>query len=79
MKIYLLCDMEGTSGISKTTQVQRDSGQPYQQGRELLIADVNAAIAGAIDGGATEIVACDTHGGGRHFCVEKLDQLPVGS
>jgi len=77
MKIYLLCDMEGTSGISKTTQVQSDSGQPYQQGRELLIADVNAAVAGAVDGGATEVVACDTHGGGGHFFIEKLDQRAV--
>ncbi len=72
MKIYLLCDMEGTSGIWRVTQTQ--PGQPeYQQGRELLMADVNAAIAGAFDGGATEVVACDTHGGGGHFLTEKMD------
>jgi D-amino peptidase len=72
MKIYILCDMEGTSGIWRPEQV--DSAQAeYQQGRELLMADVNSAIAGAFDGGATQVIACDTHGGGGHFLIQKMD------
>lgn len=72
MKIYLLCDMEGTSGIWRVEQTQR--GQPaYLQGRELLMADVNAAIDGALAGGASEVVVCDTHGGGGHFLIEKMN------
>ncbi|MFB3881562.1 MAG: M55 family metallopeptidase [Armatimonadota bacterium] len=75
MKIYLLCDMEGTSGIWRREQV--DSSSPmYQQGRELLMADVNAAIAGAYEGGAKELVVCDTHGGGPNFLIEKMDPRP---
>ncbi len=63
VKIYILCDMEGTSGIWRREQV--DSSSPhYKQGQELLMADVNAAIEGAFEGGATEVIACDTHGGG---------------
>ena len=73
MKIYILCDMEGTSGIWRPEQVQRDSPQ-YAEGRELLAADVNAAIAGAFEGGATEVLVCDTHGGGAHFPIEKMDR-----
>ena len=75
MKIYVLCDMEGTSGIWRREQT--DSSSPhYQQGRELLMADVNAAIQGCYEGGATEIVVCDTHGGGPNFLIEKMDPRP---
>ncbi len=72
MKIYILCDMEGTSGIWRVEQTRREAPE-YLEGRELLMADVNAAIAGAFDGGATQVVACDTHGGGAHFLLEKMD------
>jgi D-amino peptidase len=72
MKIYILCDMEGTSGIWRPEQVEPDRPQ-YAEGRALLMADVNAAIAGAFDGGATEVVACDTHGGGAHFILDRMD------
>ena len=75
MKIYLLCDMEGTSGIWRREQVDGSSPM-YQQGRELLMADVNAAIEGAYEGGATELVVCDTHGGGPNFLIDKMDPRP---
>jgi len=72
MRIYILCDMEGTSGIWRPEQVRRDAPQ-YTEGRDLLMADVNAAIAGAFDGGASEVVVCDTHAGGGHFILERMD------
>jgi D-amino peptidase len=72
MKIYILCDMEGTSGIWRPEQVQRDNSQ-YADGRQMLIADVNAAVAGAFEGGAAEVVVCDTHGGGPNFILEDMD------
>jgi D-amino peptidase len=75
MKIYILCDMEGTSGIWRREQT--DSNSPhYQQGRELLMADVNAAVQGCCEGGATELVVGDTHGGGPNFLIEKMDPRP---
>ena len=73
MKIYILCDMEGASGIWQPEQVQRGTPE-YNIARDLLMADVNAAVAGAFDGGATEAVVCDTHGGGTHFLLEKMDE-----
>lgn len=72
MKIYILCDMEGTSGLWRPEQVQPDRPQ-YAEGRELLLADVNAAIAGAYEGGASQVVVCDTHGGGGHFALARMD------
>lgn len=75
MKIYILCDMEGTSGIWQPEQTDLVSAQ-YQQGRSLLVADVNAAIAGALAGGADELVVCDTHAMGRNFIIEQMADDP---
>ena len=72
MKIYILCDMEGTSGIWRHEQVASSSPH-YQEGRQLLMGDVNAAIAGAMDGGATELVVCDTHAMGWNFRLSEMD------
>ena len=53
MKIYIVTDMEGVSGICNEEQVKRESPH-YGPARHLLCADVNAAIQGAFDGGATQ-------------------------
>ena len=64
MKIYITADYEGVSG-----HVQWDSGGE----REAITADINAAIAGAIDGGATEILAGEAHANMRNIIPEALD------
>ena len=53
--------MEGVAGIVDWSQC-RPPGQPYEEGRRLLLAEVNAAIDGAMAGGATEVVCNDSHG-----------------
>jgi len=72
MKIYILADMEGISGILFQEQVQ--SGSPkYAAACDLMMQDINTAIEAAFEGGATEVVACDTHGGGGQIQIEKMD------
>ena len=61
MKIFISFDMEGVAGIVDWSQC-RAPGQPYEEGRALLLGEVNAAIDGALAGGATEIVCNDSHG-----------------
>ena len=61
MKVFISFDMEGVAGIVDWSQC-RPPGQPYEEGRALLLGEVNAAIDGAIAGGATEIVCNDSHG-----------------
>lgn len=74
MKVYILTDMEGISGISRQEMVRPDEGgDQYQYGRRCLTEDINAAVAGAFDGGATEVVVNDGHGGGRHLILEDAD------
>jgi D-amino peptidase len=63
MRVLIMSDMEGVSGIVKWDQVT--GGKPmYEEGRRLYTEEINAAVRGAIAAGATEIVAVDCHGAG---------------
>jgi D-amino peptidase len=61
VKVFISFDMEGVAGIVDWSQC-RPPGQPYEEGRRLLLGEVNAAIDGAMAGGATEVVCNDSHG-----------------
>jgi D-amino peptidase len=61
VKVFISFDMEGVAGIVDWSQC-RAPGVPYEEGRRLLLGEVNAAIDGAMAGGATEIVCNDSHG-----------------
>lgn len=72
MNVYILADMEGISGIRVMPQVQSDSTE-FAEGRQLMMADINAAIGAAFAAGATKVVANDTHGGGVQIRVGDMD------
>ena len=72
MKIYISVDMEGASGISASEYVLKD-GYLYAAGRRLITQDINAAVRGAFDGGAEEVIVFDGHGGRVNVLVEDLD------
>src|SRR5687767_8156901 len=77
MRVLIMSDMEGVSGIVKWSQV--NGGQPmYEEGRRLYTEEINAAVRGAKIAGATEIVAVDCHGAGgdwtfNSFVPELID------
>lgn len=80
MKIYIHTDLEGVSGIGETSpdggitpQRSEYGKEPYLGLRRLLMEDLNAAIQGAFEGGASEITVLDSHGGGGNFIPEMLD------
>jgi D-amino peptidase len=60
MKIFLSFDMEGTAGIVDWEQCV-GPGAAYEMGRRLTLAEVNAAIDGAMEAGADRIVVNDSH------------------
>jgi len=76
MKIYIMSDMEGVSGIHCAEYV-RPGNHQYTEGRRLLTADVNAAVEGALAGGADQVYVSDTHGGCDHFIIEDLHQAAI--
>jgi D-amino peptidase len=71
-KVYISADMEGISGIVGDDQVSAGAAE-YGRSRKLMAEDVNAAIRGAMAGGATEVVVNDSHGGQRNILPEDLD------
>src|SRR3954452_2598941 len=52
--------MEGVAGISDWEQCLA-SGDDYPLGRDLVLGEVNAAIDGALEAGATQILVNDSH------------------
>jgi D-amino peptidase len=64
MRVLIMSDMEGVSGIVVWEQVNGGAAQ-YEEGRRLYTEEINAAVRGAKRAGATEIVAVDCHGAGK--------------
>lgn len=71
-KIYIITDMEGISGVVMHEQLTRGTPE-YEEARHLLAADVNAAVAGAVEAGCTEIVVNDSHSSEFNFLLEEMD------
>ena len=62
MEIYVICDLEGTAGVVDHRQQCWFDGKYYEQARRLATLELNALVEGALEGGATEIIAWDGHG-----------------
>ena len=71
-KVYISVDMEGISGVVGDDQTSA-GGAAYNRSRKLMAEDANAAIRGAFEGGATEVVVNDSHGSQRNLLPEDLD------
>lgn len=72
MKVYIIADLEGVSCIVSEVQtipsVAESMGlfwgrSDFDSARRILTQEVNAAVEGALRGGAAEIVVNDAHGG----------------
>ena len=72
-KIYISADMEGVTGAVTGEQLSPD-GFEYQRFRQFLTQEVNAAIEGARDAGATEILVSDSHGNGQNLLIDELPE-----
>jgi D-amino peptidase len=81
MKILIAVDMEGITGVTTWEQVTPGHAE-YARFRRLMTQDVNAAIRGACEAGADEIIVADGHWNGSNILVEELDpraRLNTGS
>ncbi len=72
MKILIAADMEGISGVVHWDQVSPGHAE-YARFRHIMTGDVNAAIRGAFQGGANEVVVSDGHSFGRNILIEEMD------
>ena len=65
--------MEGISGVVISDQLLHGR-LFYQEARRSLVNDTNAVIAGALDGGATNVLVVDAHASGFNFLYEELHE-----
>ncbi|HSA56770.1 MAG TPA: M55 family metallopeptidase [Gemmatimonadaceae bacterium] len=73
LKVYISVDMEGIGGVVTSEQLG-PAGFEYQRARQFMTDEALAAIQGARDAGATEILVSDSHGNGQNLLI---DQLPA--
>jgi D-amino peptidase len=68
MRVYVMTDLEGVSGVWNLDLQCVPTGREYDTARRLLTGEVNACVEGLLAAGATEIVVADGHGaGGLYF------------
>lgn len=72
MKILIAADMEGISGVVNWDQVTPGHAE-YARFRRIMTGDVNAAVRGAFEAGADEVIVADGHWNGSNILIEELD------
>ncbi|HET9915400.1 MAG TPA: M55 family metallopeptidase [Anaerolineales bacterium] len=72
MKILIAVDMEGITGVTTWDQVTPGHAE-YARFRKLMTQDVNAAVRGACEAGADEVIVADGHWNGSNILIEELD------
>ncbi|MEO6290956.1 MAG: M55 family metallopeptidase, partial [Ginsengibacter sp.] len=61
-KIYIITDLEGTSGVYKWAQIDNKDDRLNLEACEFFMKDLQAVIRGLQAGGAKEIMVFDAHG-----------------
>ena len=62
VKIYVMTDLEGVSGVYKFAQTREKDTPLNIQACEYFMQDLAAVVRGLRDGGATEVLVTDYHG-----------------
>lgn len=71
LKIFISADIEGVAGV--VSPLQTVLGAPeYEMGKRLMTLEVNAAIEGALEAGADDVVVCDGHANRQNLLPELL-------
>lgn len=71
-RVFISVDMEGISGIVNSEETG-SSGSDYGYFRRIMSHEANAAVLGAFDAGATEVIVRDSHGSARNILPDLLD------
>src|SRR2546427_12980038 len=80
MRVYISVDMEGIAGFvheDQTNPVDPRCAAEYARFRKLMTAEANAAIDGALEAGANQVLVNDSHWFMRNLLAEELNQAAV--
>lgn len=76
MRVYISVDMEGVAGVvheDQTDPIEPRHAGEYNRFRRLMTNEANAAIAGALEGGAKAVLVNDSHWLMRNLLAEELN------
>ena len=73
MNIYIMVDIEGISGIYTREQTKKD-GLYFEEGRDLITAEVNACAAACKEAGAERVYVRDAHNNGSFIRWDQLSE-----
>jgi D-amino peptidase len=73
MNVFISADMEGITGIADPSDVVKGETD-YPAGRDAMVADVNAAVEGALSGGAEAVLINDSHSSMTNLPRESLHE-----
>jgi D-amino peptidase len=71
MKVYMVADLESASGAVAGPQMQ-PGVYGYEETRRIWMEDLNAAVQGALEGGAKEVLVNEAHYTFRNIAPELL-------
>jgi D-amino peptidase len=74
LKVYISADMEGIGGVVTWGVQGLPPGREYEKFRRLMTQEVNAAVTGAFEAGASEVLVSDSHGDAQNIDIELLDK-----
>jgi D-amino peptidase len=66
LRVYISVDMEGITGVVDFPEIE-EKGADYGVFRKIMVQEVNAAVEGALEAGAGEIVVRDAHDSARNL------------
>lgn len=73
MRIFILVDMEGISGVCRRSQVTKGT-EDWHEGRRLMTGDTNACVRACREAGVSEVVVRDVHATTANLIWEELDE-----
>jgi D-amino peptidase len=71
-RLFIVTDMEGVGGVNSWDEQTTPGQRRFEESRRLLTGELNAAIEGALDGGAGDIVVWDGHDGSRSLAIDEI-------
>lgn len=72
MRVLISADMEGVTGVTFPDDVAPGSAR-WSYHREFFTGDVNAAIDGFFDAGASEVLVNEAHADKRNLLLDRID------
>ena len=70
--VLIITDLEGAGGVNDPDEQLLPGQRRYIESRRILTGEINAAVEGARDAGAREVVIWDGHDGSRTLSVDEI-------